>query len=104
MYFPLFCLFRWFICDSQFRKNQTFTREGDKLMKKFNLFVLLSSLVFSSVLFAAGPAQELAPVSIDPLHRTKSLQNGAKLFVNYCLGCHSAKYVRYERIAQDLEL
>ncbi len=31
-----------------------------------------------------------------------SLQRGAKYFVNYCLGCHSAKYVRYNRVAQDL--
>ncbi len=34
----------------------------------------------------------------------KSLQRGAKYFVNYCLGCHSAKYVRYNRLAQDLQL
>jgi len=33
-----------------------------------------------------------------------SLQRGAKYFVNYCLGCHSAKYVRYNRLAQDLQL
>ncbi len=31
-----------------------------------------------------------------------SLQRGAQLFVNYCLGCHTAKYVRYERVADDL--
>ena len=31
-----------------------------------------------------------------------SLQNGAKLFVNYCMGCHSAKYQRWERTANDL--
>ncbi len=33
-----------------------------------------------------------------------SLQRGAKYFVNYCLGCHSAKYVRYNRLAQDLQI
>jgi ubiquinol-cytochrome c reductase cytochrome c1 subunit len=33
-----------------------------------------------------------------------SLQRGAKYFVNYCLGCHSAKYVRYNRLAADLEI
>ena len=33
-----------------------------------------------------------------------SLQRGARNFVNYCLGCHSAKYVRYNRLAQDLGL
>ena len=31
-----------------------------------------------------------------------SLQHGAKLFVNYCMGCHSAQYSRWERVADDL--
>lgn len=31
-----------------------------------------------------------------------SLQNGAKLFVNSCMGCHSAKYSRWDRVARDL--
>jgi ubiquinol-cytochrome c reductase cytochrome c1 subunit len=35
---------------------------------------------------------------------TASLQRGAKYFVNYCLGCHSAKYVRYNRMGLDLQL
>ncbi|WP_266169848.1 cytochrome c1 [Dyella subtropica] len=33
-----------------------------------------------------------------------SLQRGAKLFFNYCVGCHSLKYARYSRIAEDLGL
>ncbi|NVK20988.1 MAG: cytochrome c1 [Kangiellaceae bacterium] len=33
-----------------------------------------------------------------------SLQNGAKLYINYCAGCHSMEYVRYSRIAKDLGL
>lgn len=33
-----------------------------------------------------------------------SLQRGARHFVNYCSGCHSAKYVRYNRLAHDLRL
>jgi ubiquinol-cytochrome c reductase cytochrome c1 subunit len=33
-----------------------------------------------------------------------SLQRGAKYFVNYCMGCHSAKYVRYNRLAEDLQI
>jgi len=33
-----------------------------------------------------------------------SLQNGARYFVNYCLGCHSAEYVRYNRVAEDLQI
>jgi len=35
---------------------------------------------------------------------TASLQRGARNFVNYCLGCHSLKYVRYQRMADDLHI
>ncbi|WP_406672163.1 cytochrome c1 [Natronospira sp.] len=33
-----------------------------------------------------------------------SLQRGARYYMNYCLGCHSLEYKRYQRIADDLEL
>ncbi len=33
-----------------------------------------------------------------------SLQSGARTFFNYCSGCHSLKYMRYSRIARDLQL
>lgn len=33
-----------------------------------------------------------------------AVQRGAKLFVNYCLSCHSAAYMRYNRLAEDLDL
>jgi ubiquinol-cytochrome c reductase cytochrome b subunit len=36
------------------------------------------------------------------LHDTESLQRGSALFVNYCMGCHSAKYMRWGRLADDL--
>ncbi len=35
---------------------------------------------------------------------TAATQRGAKLFVNYCLSCHSASYMRYNRLAEDLGL
>jgi len=35
---------------------------------------------------------------------TASLQRGAKWYVNYCLGCHSLDYMRYNRLAADLQL
>jgi ubiquinol-cytochrome c reductase cytochrome c1 subunit len=47
-----------------------------------------------------GPRLQTAPVNS---HDIASLQNGAKLFVNYCLNCHSAGYMRYNRL-QDLGL
>lgn len=38
------------------------------------------------------------------LNDKASLQRGAALFMNYCSGCHSLKYVRYARIGEDLGL
>jgi ubiquinol-cytochrome c reductase cytochrome c1 subunit len=38
------------------------------------------------------------------VENTASLQRGASNFVNYCLGCHSLKYVRWSRMAGDLEI
>lgn len=41
--------------------------------------------------------------SMEPdLTNKASLQRGAKYFINYCMGCHSAKFSRYERVADDL--
>jgi ubiquinol-cytochrome c reductase cytochrome c1 subunit len=33
-----------------------------------------------------------------------SLQRGARNFMNYCIGCHSLKYMRYQRMADDLKI
>ena len=59
---------------------------------------LLTALLFVPVLaFAAGAELHLdrAP---DRANDTAALQNGAKIFVNYCLNCHSASYMRYNRL------
>ncbi|RME34931.1 MAG: cytochrome c1 [Gammaproteobacteria bacterium] len=36
------------------------------------------------------------------LHDKASLQRGARLFVNYCMGCHGASMMRYSHVARDL--
>jgi ubiquinol-cytochrome c reductase cytochrome c1 subunit len=46
-----------------------------------------------------GPALQDANVD---LRDTASLQRGAKFFVNYCVSCHSASFMRYNRVAKDL--
>jgi ubiquinol-cytochrome c reductase cytochrome c1 subunit len=70
-------------------------------MKKL-LLTLISALAFASGAFAAeeGPAWDKAPNNLNDL---AALQNGAKLFVNYCLSCHSAAFMRYNRL-RDLGL
>ena len=47
----------------------------------------------------AGPRRRARSTRNTNIKNTASLQRGArKYFVNYCLGCHSAKYVRYNRL------
>lgn len=71
-------------------------------MKK--LVIVLFSLL-PVMAFAAGGGDNKyiveAPVN---LQDKVSLQKGAQLFVNYCQGCHSLKYLRYQRMAEDLEM
>lgn len=66
------------------------------------IYGFILSLSMSSAVHAAGGGipWDKAPVNTSDL---TSLQNGAKLFVNYCLNCHSAAYMRYNRL-QDIGL
>ena len=65
-------------------------------------FVLTAAL-FSVTTFAAGGDTELEESGIDP-DNISSLQRGARNFMNFCSGCHSAKYVRFKTIGKYLEL
>lgn len=38
------------------------------------------------------------------INNTESLQRGARNFMNYCSGCHSLKYLRYNRMSTDLKI
>ena len=62
----------------------------------------LASTLLSFNLFAAGDLH-LDHANTD-ISDTASLQNGAKLFMNYCSGCHAIGFMRYNRIAKDLNL
>lgn len=74
-------------------------------MKKIVLFVLflLSPLAAHASEAACGELPHCLHAPVNPQDKV-SLQNGAKLYVSYCLGCHSAKYLRYERMAADLKI
>ena len=52
--------------------------------------------------FAAGGAAVHLDEMTPDLSDKASLQNGMKLFTNYCMGCHSLEYQRYSRAAEDL--
>ena len=89
-------------------------------MKKITL--LVSSLAFLVTFFvsfnlsAAGGAAcgiylsedgltkgECKEALIDAKNKA-SLQRGAQIYMNYCLGCHSLKYARYKKVSEDLEI
>ena len=65
-------------------------------MKKITIVIFILCMAPFSSLFAAesGMALDSAPVSTAD---NASLQRGAESFVNYCLTCHGASYMRYNR-------
>ncbi|MFT6121951.1 MAG: ubiquinol-cytochrome c reductase cytochrome c1 subunit [Oleiphilaceae bacterium] len=68
-----------------------------------NLVVVLFLSMFSLCVQASGAAHPMDHIKID-LHDKESLQKGFALFSNYCFGCHSLKYARYERTANDIQV
>ena len=72
-----------------------------KLATTLLFAVFLLSLSSVTALASGGTGVEHSGANIND---TASLQRGAKWYVNYCLGCHSISYMRYNRIAEDLDL
>ncbi len=73
-------------------------------MKKTITALLLATIALTStglVLASGGAHLESANVDVDD---KASLQRGAKVFTDYCLSCHSAKFVRFNRVATDLDM
>ncbi|MEJ1096055.1 MULTISPECIES: cytochrome c1 [unclassified Pseudoxanthomonas] len=66
------------------------------------LAVFASGLLLSFSVYAAAGG-DLMQAGND-LSDKASLQRGAQAYMNYCSGCHSLKYLRYSRMAEDLGL
>jgi ubiquinol-cytochrome c reductase cytochrome c1 subunit len=66
-------------------------------MKKF-ILSLLASLAMATSAFASSGGIAWDKFPAEKLNDVAALQNGAKLFVNYCLNCHSAAFMRYNRM------
>ena len=60
-------------------------------------FILLVGFMFTVTNAIANEEVALDKAPIDPSNQA-SLQRGARTFVNYCLNCHSASYMRYNRL------
>lgn len=70
-------------------------------MKKLIIATVL--LIAPALGFASGGGPKLESANID-LTDKASLQRGAQTFVNYCMGCHSLRYMRWNRLAKDTGL
>lgn len=66
--------------------------------------ILLMLVVFSPFSLAAGGAGAPLDHINNDLTDKASLQSGAKLYMNYCMACHSLGYARYNRAARDLDI
>lgn len=73
------------------------------MAKLSRIAAFVAALLIGSQALAAGGEVELEHAGNDPDNK-QSLQRGARNFMNYCSGCHSAKYVRYNTIARGLEV
>ncbi|WP_376697201.1 cytochrome c1 [Wenzhouxiangella sp. EGI_FJ10305] len=62
-----------------------------------------AAMLASGFAFAAAGGEGLENANVN-VHDKASLQRGAAMYVNYCLGCHSMQYLRYNRLVEDLDL
>ena len=71
-------------------------------MLKASVLITMGPLCAGTALAEEGeiPLQKAAT----DINNMDSLQRGARNFMNYCSGCHSLKYLRYNRIAADLKI
>ena len=71
-------------------------------MNGIKIIVTIGLLLTAASVHTAANTQLLFKTpNIDETDRA-AIQRGARVFVNYCLTCHSAEYMRYKRIADDL--
>ncbi len=66
-------------------------------------WILIITLLSAGTLRAEEGGIALLQSGTD-IKNTESLQRGARNFMNYCSGCHSIKYLRYNRLAADLKI
>ncbi|HJW10945.1 MAG TPA: cytochrome c1 [Albitalea sp.] len=71
-------------------------------MKKI-IASLLASFALAGAAVASEGGIQLDTFPTEKMSDVAALQHGAKLFVNYCLNCHSAAYMRYNRM-RDIDL
>ena len=72
-------------------------------MLKASVLIIAGLLLAGTALAQEEGGPALLSAGTD-INNTESLQRGARNFINYCSGCHSLKYLRYNRLAADLKI
>ena len=84
-----------------------------KINLKYSKYLVISFCIFISIFFVnnihsaeGGPCKDYGECDEFKysLNDIESLQRGASTYINYCYGCHSLKYSRWNRVAKDLQI
>jgi len=67
------------------------------------IIVFITAILLTPVLASASSGAHLEKAPID-INDKESLRRGAKAFGDYCYSCHAASFMRFNRIAKDLEM
>ena len=109
LYFSYFIgIYFWTRLETTKPEPERITMDGGMGFWRTIAAVLIVALLVVLPLKAVGSESSKACGAIDcdpfkaQLTNHASLQNGAKLAVNFCMGCHSFKYSRWERVATDI--
>ncbi len=78
---------------------------NNKFIKPVALKIVAFAIILIAPLYAsASGGGALLQHAGNDVADVASLQRGARNFVNYCMGCHSAKYIRFSKLRDDLQL
>lgn len=109
LYFAYFVLMPiWTVLERTKAEPTRITMDGGMgFWRSLGVAAIVAALVFIPLkAVGAETAHECGEIACDAVdidHSDKaSMQRGAQIFVNYCMGCHGAKYSRWERVADDL--
>ncbi|MDC0598507.1 cytochrome b N-terminal domain-containing protein [Gammaproteobacteria bacterium] len=103
IYFAFFLAMPWYTRNEQTTTPpQRVTGRWISIQQLLLSVGLIVALIFIPLTVVGAEADvELEHVEMN-LENKASLQSGLQTFVNYCMGCHSAQYARYQRVADDL--
>ncbi|MGV6806683.1 MAG: ubiquinol-cytochrome c reductase [bacterium] len=111
IYFGFFIgMFFWTKMEKTSPEPERVTMDGGMgFFKSMGVLAVVLLLVFLPLkAVGAESAYDCGQIPCDhfeaDLKDKESLQRGVQVFANYCMGCHSAQYSRWERVANDLDI